>query len=43
MPKNPVLPPIGQRQLSQQLQKFFPDVTVPLRKHLKLLKKKVKT
>ena len=25
-PKNPVLPPIGQRQLSQQLQKFFPDV-----------------
>ena len=43
MPKNPVLPPIGQRQLSQQLQKIFPDVTVPLRKHLKLLKKKVKT
>ena len=25
-PKNPVLPPIGQRQLSQQLQKIFPDV-----------------
>ena len=25
-PKKPVLPPIGQRQLSQQLQKFFPDV-----------------
>ena len=25
-PKKPVLPPIGQRQLSQQLQKIFPDV-----------------
>ena len=24
--KKPVLPPIGQRQLSQQLQKTFPDV-----------------
>ena len=31
-PKNPVLPPIGQRQLSQQLQKFFPDVDSTIQK-----------
>ena len=35
-----VLPSIGQRQLSQQLQKIS---TVPLRKHLKLLKNEVRT
>ena len=31
-PKKPVLPPIGQRQLSQQLQKFFPDVDSTIEK-----------
>ena len=25
-PKKPVLPPIGQKQLSKKLQKMFPDV-----------------
>ena len=31
-PQKPVLPPIGQRQLSQQLQKFFPDVDSTIEK-----------
>ena len=31
-PKKPVLPPIGQRQLSQQLQKIFPDVDSTIEK-----------
>ena len=31
-PKNPVLLPIGQRQLSQQLQNFFPDVDSTIEK-----------
>ena len=31
-PKKPVLPPIGQRQQSQQLQKNFPDVDSTLEK-----------
>ena len=30
--KKPVLPPIGQRQLPQQLQKFFPDVDSTIEK-----------
>ena len=30
--KEPVLPPIGQRQLPQQLQKFFPDVDSTIEK-----------
>ena len=42
-PKKKVVRPIGQRQLSQQLQKVFLMSIVPLKKHLKLLKNEVKT
>ena len=39
-PKNPVLPPIGQRQLSQQLQKIFPDVDSTIEKTFETFKER---
>ena len=39
-PKNPVLPPIGQRQLSQQLQKIFPEVDSTIEKTFETFKER---